>query len=85
MTYHNNQQFTTKDHDNDKSSSNQGIDNCAVDYHGAWWYRSCYYSNLNGKYFRDGQIEFQGVTWYHWKKNYYSLKGVKMKIRPNPY
>ncbi|PIK44917.1 putative ficolin-2 [Apostichopus japonicus] len=39
-----NQQFTTKDSDNDVYSSN-----CAVYYHGAWWYKSCSYS-LNGNY-----------------------------------
>ena len=78
--YHNNQQFTTKDRDNDERSDV----NCAIDYHGAWWYGDCYESNLNGKYFRGGQIEYQGVTWFSWKKDYQSLKGVIMKIRPNP-
>ena len=81
LSYHNNQQFTTKNRDNDDAPSY----NCAIAYHGAWWYRACYNSNLNGKYFRDGQINGQGVTWFYWKSNnFYSLKGVKMKIRPNP-
>ena len=87
MKHHNNRQFTTKDRDNDEH-----INNCAVVYHGAWWYRydyqsyyyDCYDSNLNGKYFRGGQINSQGVIWHWWKNADYSLKGVKMKIRPNP-
>lgn len=37
--------FTTKDSDNDKWSKN-----FAVQYTGVWWYESCRYSNLNGKY-----------------------------------
>ncbi|XP_058126785.1 fibrinogen-like protein A [Anopheles ziemanni] len=37
--------FSTKDRDNDASSTN-----CAVERGGAWWYESCTDSNLNGKY-----------------------------------
>ena len=77
--YHNNQQFTTKDRDNDQ----QKDINCAVTFSGAWWYKDCYKSNLNGKYFRDGQIKQDGVVWFDWTVRFYSLKAVKMKIRPN--
>ena len=56
--------------------------NCAVNFTGAWWYRKCYHSNLNGKYFRDEQIEENGVVWFNWTVQFYSLKEVKMKIRP---
>merc|ERR1711962_1236026 len=41
-SYHKGQKFSTKDQDN------RG--NCAKDYKGAWWYRSCHYSHLNGLY-----------------------------------
>ena len=83
LSYHNNQQFTTKDRDNDEWTFGILDYNCAVNYHGAWWYKSCYYSNLNGKYFKGGKINTDGIFWYHWKNNHYSLKRVNMKIRPN--
>ena len=44
LGYHDNMAFTTKDRDNDMHRS----DNCAVERHGAWWYRHCVHSNLNG-------------------------------------
>ena len=79
LSYHNNRQFSTKDRDNDKSS----IVNCAVHLHGAWWYKYCYTSNLNGKYFRDRKLNQDGIVWFYWK-HFHSLKRVNMKIRPNP-
>ena len=79
LNYNKNQPFTTKDHDNDGWSKG----NCAVRYHGAWWYKSCYAANLNGKYFRNEQINRKGVVWRRWPRDYYSLKAVQMKIRPN--
>ena len=76
LAHHNNMAFTTKDRDNDI----WGSANCAVTYTGAWWYRSCHYSNLNGKYLED-TTSTQGVNWYHWK-NRVSLKFTEMKLRP---
>ena len=49
LAYHNNMAFTSKDRDNDR----HGGVNCAVSFTGAWWYRTCLYSNLNGKYLGD--------------------------------
>ena len=53
-------------------------------YKGAWWYNSCHYSNLNGLYLH-GEVNGQGMSWYHWKNNYYSVKRSDMKIRPRDF
>nr|KAG5693354.1 hypothetical protein BaRGS_017647 [Batillaria attramentaria] len=46
LAYHNNRAFTTYDRDRDSYSDGS----CAVQHHGAWWYKKCYHSNLNGRY-----------------------------------
>ena len=74
VLYHNLMKFTTKDNDNDLYSSS----NCAVSFTSAWWYRDCYYSNLNGYY---GVEDSRGIVWYSWKGWGYSLPYVEMKIR----
>ena len=76
LTYHNGMKFTTKDSDNDLYSR----DNCAVDYKGAWWYKHCHLSNLNGLYLGKGQTGGEGIRWNRWK--YDSMKTVEMKTRP---
>ena len=78
LTYSNNYPFTTKDQDNDDHSSLQ----CAHHYSGAWWYRACGYSNLNGVYYSGpNSPTWKGVVWYHWKGTAYSLKATEMKVR----
>ena len=73
----NNMAFSTKDRDNDISSGN-----CAVDWTGAWWYRSCQYSNLNGKYLGAKRVNvYNGVRWRKFH-NGVSLKYAEMKLRP---
>jgi len=73
------QYFTTLDNDNDNS-----VDNCAVVFHGAWWYNSCHESNLNGGYIQGGvhTSYADGVEWTTWTGNYYSMWFTEMKIRP---
>ena len=45
LAYQNGMPFTTKDRDNDNHGSN-----CAITCRGAWWYNSCFNSNLNSNY-----------------------------------
>ncbi|XP_054767305.2 ficolin-2-like [Lytechinus pictus] len=79
FTTHSGQPFSTKDRDNDNWSSK----NCAREYHGAWWYNSCYYASLNGEYLRGISESYgTGIVWYQWHGYYYSLKRTEMKIRP---
>nr|KAG5690202.1 hypothetical protein BaRGS_016593 [Batillaria attramentaria] len=78
LAYHNNRPFSTHDSDHDLSSGN-----CAVDYHGAWWYNECHHSNLNGPYLTSAQqTHGKSISWRHWKKWYIALKHAEMKIRP---
>jgi ficolin len=67
--------FSTKDRNNDKSSSN-----CATLYYGAWWYNTCHTSNLNGLW---GSKNYgEGLSWYTTTTYYDSVTTIEMKIRP---
>ncbi|XP_028411110.1 microfibril-associated glycoprotein 4-like [Dendronephthya gigantea] len=83
LSYHNDMAFSTKDSDNDIAKNKV---NCAVSFKGAWWYRDCHYSNLNGLYHYGAHTSFaDGVNWKHWKGYRYSLKSTSMKIRPREF
>ena len=78
LSRHKGYSFTTKDQDNDSWSSN-----CAVKFKGAWWYKDCHNSNLNGLYHHGKHSSYaDGVNWSSWKGYFYSAKRAEMKIRP---
>ena len=76
LARHNNMKFSTKDRDNDQTSAN-----CAVSFTGAWWYNSCYHSNLNRQYLGNKKSN-KGVNWRSYKNNWLSLKFAEMELRP---
>ena len=80
LTYHRYQAFTTKDRQNDK----YGNTNCAVVYKGAWWYKSCFKSNLNAFYL-NGRNNWEGMVWEAWKNSNPSVTRSEMKIRPKDF
>ena len=56
---------------------------CAQRFKGAWWYKTCHNSNLNGLYPRGNHTSHgDGVNWVNWRGFYYSLQKTKVKIRP---
>ncbi|XP_013386765.1 fibrinogen C domain-containing protein 1-like [Lingula anatina] len=78
LSNHKGQPFTTKDRDNDADGRN-----CAQTFKGAWWYKSCHASNLNGLYHLGDHGSFaDGVNWYTFKGQHHSLKTTEMKVRP---
>lgn len=77
LSYHSGQPFTTYDADHDS----QGSVNCAVSYQGAWWYKTCHVSNLNGIY---GNTSYaKGLTWNAGSTGgyYTSMSKSKMMLR----
>ena len=84
MIKHNGHKFSTYDVDNDKAVKDFG-GSCAKRFGGGWWYYKCYQSNLNGRYYSNGEVtdkRFDGIAWKELMKANYSFKKVEMKIRP---
>ena len=72
-------QFLTKDKDNDHGHH---VFNCAERYKGAWWYRHCHASNLNGLYLNGPEAPYaKGVNWFTFRGFNYSLKRTEMKVK----
>ena len=78
LLFHSGTQFSAKDQENDLSSFS-----CAERYKGAWWYKSCHRSNLNGQYLGGPHNTFaDGINWKAFRGQHYSLKRSEMKLRP---
>ncbi|PIK50994.1 hypothetical protein BSL78_12123 [Apostichopus japonicus] len=77
LSFSRNSAFSTFDRDNDKA----GGTSCAAIYHGAWWYKSCAVSNLNGDYMAADDA-LSSIHWYDLPGGHYNIKYTEMKIRP---
>ncbi|XP_067239554.1 angiopoietin-related protein 1a isoform X2 [Chanodichthys erythropterus] len=80
LTSHNGKPFTTLDRDKDAFTGN-----CAHFHKGGWWYNACGQTNLNGVWYSGGvyRSKFQdGIFWAEYGGGFYSLKTVRMMIRP---
>ena len=78
LSFHSKMQFSTKDQDNDLRGGS-----CAVKYKGAWWYKNCHNSNLNGQYLGGLHVTHaDGINWWAFRGHHYSLKRSEMKLRP---
>uniref|UniRef100_A0A453Z0Y6 Fibrinogen C-terminal domain-containing protein n=1 Tax=Anopheles gambiae TaxID=7165 RepID=A0A453Z0Y6_ANOGA len=74
LLVHKGMKFSTKDRDNDKSDSK-----CAVSKKGAWWYKSCYSSNLNG-FYKNG-MDGNRIVWATYNSSRAGLAYSRMLIR----
>ena len=78
LTYHADMPFSTKDRDNDLNPGN-----CPRGQRGAWWYKSCHQSNLNGFYSGYPQQSAATLAWRYFTGPHEALKRSEMKIRPS--
>ena len=81
LSYHSRGMFSTYDQDHDSRSGS----NCAVTFRGAWWFKTCLQSNLNGEYLTGGVTNTKGVIWASAKPGvyWYSFKVAEMKMKFN--
>ncbi|XP_070141322.1 angiopoietin-4 isoform X4 [Drosophila kikkawai] len=80
LSYHAGAKFSTVDADNDNC-----IDcSCAQKHKGAGWYNNCGTSNVLGQYFQQnyGRAGETGIFWDTFQGKDYSLKRIRMMIRP---
>ncbi|CAH0716405.1 unnamed protein product, partial [Brenthis ino] len=81
LSYHAGQKFSTYDVDNDEWKEGS----CANEHGGAWWYKECDKSNLNGKYLiSPDESNEQSIYWVSFKGSHSPLYKTRMMIRPLP-
>ncbi|KAM9685420.1 LOW QUALITY PROTEIN: ficolin-3 [Trichechus inunguis] len=76
VSFHSGRPFTTYDADHNTRG------NCAVAVHRAWWYESCYTSNLNGRYeASEATAHKYGINWDSGRGVGYPYCRVRMMLR----
>ncbi|XP_013137647.1 PREDICTED: fibrinogen C domain-containing protein 1-like isoform X1 [Papilio polytes] len=81
LSYHAGQKFSTYDADNDEWKEGS----CATEHGGAWWYKECDKSNLNGRYTLSAEEpQGQNMYWISFKAPAVPLTKSRMMIRPLP-
>uniref|UniRef100_A0A8W7MUA5 Fibrinogen C-terminal domain-containing protein n=2 Tax=Anopheles arabiensis TaxID=7173 RepID=A0A8W7MUA5_ANOAR len=75
LSHHLGMKFSTKDRENDVHPKH----NCATLYKGAWWYRACEHSNLNGIY--ENAKNERSIGWYYYKYSWQGFAYSRMSIR----
>ena len=82
FSYHRGWPFSTPDEENDFKPTG----NCALEYHGGWWFKWCHKAFLNGPYMHGRNPDHgEGNIWEHFRGVRYSLKSSQMKIRPRDF
>ncbi len=84
LILHNGMKFSTYDRDNDVWGRN-----CAAEFKGGWWHKSCFTSNLNNFYpdrNMSGMSKFEKFSYMSWKtldngEGYGSVLKSEMKIK----
>ncbi|ELT97608.1 hypothetical protein CAPTEDRAFT_202341 [Capitella teleta] len=79
LTYSSGMMFSTRDSDNDNNTRRF----CSQQFGGAWWFKNCHMSNLNGKYYLSPETTpyANGVSWFTFSGNRSSLQYSDMKLR----
>ena len=77
LTYHNDQNFSTKDRDQDETD----LLHCAQLDTGGWWFRGCQFVNLNGLYPTQGQLDEKYMSWFYFASSQGGIMFSEMKFK----
>ena len=86
LLYHNNTQFSTVDQDNDLSDENCIIERASYQF-GGFWYNDCARVTPTNVYCLSDHcgIYWRHMRWDAWRRLSYSLRKLKMMMRPTVY